>query len=151
MHVNDKKNYHPILILQAEVIPQPFTQTTPVFASHLAENDWGVGWKMHSRPHEQVCLQGDGVWRPRGRLAHLPCTRIQGEEEALPIRRRLHLRGFEASRPWNQVRLLFFLRNNHQKCGFKVLRGVWFRDQAWVQGGGPVYCFYQVRGGFSWL
>lgn len=97
----------------------------PSIASHLAENDWGVGWKMHSRPHEQVCLEGDGVWRPRGGLAYLPCTRIQGEEEAFSIRRCLNLWSFQTSRPWNQVRLFFFV-NNHQKCGLKGPHGVWF-------------------------
>lgn len=94
----------------------------PSIASHLAENDWGVGWKMHSWPHEQVCLEGNGVWRPRGGLAYLPCTRIQGEEEAFSIRRCLTLPSFETYWPRNQVRFWFLLHtiplvNIHQKRG----------------------------------
>lgn len=72
-------------------------------AGHLAENDCRVGGKMDSGPDEQVCLSGNGLRSPRGGLAYLPCTRIQGEEEAFSIRRCLTVPSFGTSWPWNKV------------------------------------------------
>lgn len=71
------------------------------------QNDFRVGWEIHSRPHEQVCLQGNGIQCAQGRLANLSGARVQGEEKALSSKRRLSVQHLGAYRPWTQVR--FFL------------------------------------------
>lgn len=68
------------------------------------QNDFRVEWEIHSRPHEQVCLQGNGIQCAQGRLACLSGARVQGEEKALSSKRRLSGQHLGAYRPWSQVR-----------------------------------------------
>lgn len=74
-------------------------------ASFPANNDYRLGWEVHSGPHEQICLQGNGIWSAQGRLEDLSCTWVQGEEKALSSKRRLTVQHLGSHWPWNQVRL----------------------------------------------